>query len=365
MATFWQQRAWKTPNDDTGYRFTNCIRCAERPRQFRIGKFMRRAFLSNFQRLIPWIVAILIFSPATAADYKVSPVVLDDENPDRHSVGSLLWRGGVVISSDDPRFGGLSALDVARDGTRLVALSDRGIWLTASLEYRGGDLANVKGFKISRLLNTDGVPLKGRRADAESLAVDDGAFIVSFERQHRLWRYGGHPDGSLSRPIAVKPPPGFQDLSDNGGIEAMTRLCDGRLVVVAEKSKGRGNFVTGWLQSGTNWQPFRYRTKGSLLPTGATTLPNCDLVFVERSFSIVAGLDIRLSRIRVNALQENAIVEPEELAHLTGSLTMDNFEGISARRGKNGETLFYLVADDNFSSIQRTLLFMFELGESP
>ena len=145
----------------------------------------------------------------------------------------------------------------------------------------------------------------------------------------------------------------------------MTRLCDGRLVVVAEESIGRANFVAGWLQSDTGWLPFRYRTKDVLLPTGATTLPNCDLVFVERSFSVVAGLDIRLSRVRVNALRENAIVEPEELAHLTGSLTMDNFEGISARRGINGETLIYLVSDDNFSSIQRTLLFMFELGETP
>ena len=41
---------------------------------------------------------------------------------------------------------------------------------------------------------------------------------------------------------------------------------------------------------------------------------------------------------------------------------MDNFEGIAARRGAAGESLIYLVSDDNFSDKQRTLLLMFALG---
>jgi hypothetical protein len=37
-------------------------------------------------------------------------------------------------------------------------------------------------------------------------------------------------------------------------------------------------------------------------------------------------------------------------------------EGVSARRGPNGETLVYVVSDDNFNApLQRTLLMMFEL----
>ncbi len=38
-------------------------------------------------------------------------------------------------------------------------------------------------------------------------------------------------------------------------------------------------------------------------------------------------------------------------------------EGIAARRGPGGETLIYLISDDNFHPWQRTLLLMFELAE--
>jgi len=50
-----------------------------------------------------------------------------------------------------------------------------------------------------------------------------------------------------------------------------------------------------------------------------------------------------------------------ELATLAGPMTVDNFEGIATRRGPKGETLIYLVSDDNFRSGQRTLLLMFAL----
>jgi len=38
-------------------------------------------------------------------------------------------------------------------------------------------------------------------------------------------------------------------------------------------------------------------------------------------------------------------------------------EGVAARRGPDGETLVYLISDDNFHILQRTLLLMFALEE--
>ena len=40
---------------------------------------------------------------------------------------------------------------------------------------------------------------------------------------------------------------------------------------------------------------------------------------------------------------------------------IDNMEGLAVRRGANGETLLYMMSDNNFSRFQRTLLLMFEL----
>jgi hypothetical protein len=44
-------------------------------------------------------------------------------------------------------------------------------------------------------------------------------------------------------------------------------------------------------------------------------------------------------------------------------LTFDNMEGIDARRSEGGESLVYLLSDDNYSFLQRTLLLMFRMGD--
>ena len=78
-------------------------------------------------------------SPAPRAEaslaVEVEPVALDASSPDRASVGSLRYRGGLSLRSADPRFGGLSDLRVSPDGKRLVAVSDCGSGFTATLTY--------------------------------------------------------------------------------------------------------------------------------------------------------------------------------------------------------------------------------------
>ena len=36
-------------------------------------------------------------------------------------------------------------------------------------------------------------------------------------------------------------------------------------------------------------------------------------------------------------------------------------EGIAVRRGAHGETLLYIISDDNYNALQRTVLMMFEV----
>jgi len=42
-------------------------------------------------------------------------------------------------------------------------------------------------------------------------------------------------------------------------------------------------------------------------------------------------------------------------------LTIDNFEGIAARRLSDGRVRLYVISDDNFSGRQRTLLMVFDV----
>ena len=63
------------------------------------------------------------------------------------------------------------------------------------------------------------------------------------------------------------------------------------------------------------------------------------------------------------AIRAGGEMAGEELAEWSPPLTSDNFEGIAVRRNDSGETLIYIVSDDNFSPLQRTLLLMFALAE--
>lgn len=302
--------------------------------------------------------------PALAAPYDVTVISLDEDDFERIAVGRLVWRGGIAITMDDRRFGGLSALRVSRDGQRLTAVTDRGHWFQAELEYRDGTLSGLRNPRLHPLLGLDGKPLSPPWSDAESLAdAGPGGLVVSFERVHRLWRYDGAPDSARARPRPIDPPIELRNLPNNGGIEAMTRLCDGTLLAIAEQSRTGQGFVPGWILSGSTWRRLRYRVEAGLRPTGAATLPGCDVIFVERAFSLLAGLDIRISRVAASAIKAGAVLAPDEIARLSHPLTIDNFEGISARRGDSGETLIYLVSDDNFSPLQRTLIQMFRLDD--
>ena len=59
---------------------------------------------------------------------------------------------------------------------------------------------------------------------------------------------------------------------------------------------------------------------------------------------------------------EAADRRPEELARLASPYAVDNLEGLAATRGARGETLLWLISDDNFNPLQRNILMLFELA---
>jgi len=85
-------------------------------------------------------------------------------------------------------------------------------------------------------------------------------------------------------------------------------------------------------------------------------------IVLERSFSLFfGGFGTRLVRVAAGAWVGGAIVEGTELARLRPPLLVDNYEGIAATRGPDGTILLWLIADDNYMSLQRTLLAVFAL----
>lgn len=298
---------------------------------------------------------------------EATAVPLNGSDPLQAQVGRLRYRGGIEITSSDILFGGLSSVDVTPDGKRMVAVSDNGRWVAAALRYEKGDLTGILDGVMKPLKRVAGYERPGNWRDAEALATDGtGGYLVAFERQHRIWHYRARPpeDPTEAVPIAIKGPDDIDTQPANGGIEGIARLCDRRLLAFSESAEGGPGRTKAWVFDG-KWRALGYVTTGSFAPTDASTLPDCRVAVLERSFSPAEGLRSRIVLIQPQTIRPGAVLRGEEVAMLTPPLSVDNMEGISARRGEHGETLIYLLSDDNFSGFQRTLLLMFELLPPP
>ena len=315
--------------------------------------------------------AVAMAAPAPAADairVKATPIALDPEHPGHVAVGRLVFRGGLVLESDDARFGGWSDLHVSADGTKLVGLSDNGFWLTAQLGYDHGRLAGLAEAKLGPLIDPAGARLMREWADSEGLARrPDGAFYVSFERHHRVLLYPAADPPFSARPQPIPMPARLATAPWNGGIEALGWLSGGSLLALVESLLDQGEHV-GWVgaDDGSGWQELHYRTGGrNYAPTGIAQLPPGtthagDVLVLEREFTIFHGRAARIVRLARTGIRAGAHLTGAEVAHLRQPLTLDNFEGIAAIPGPDGSARVYIISDDNYMVLQRTLLFMFE-----
>ena len=323
------------------------------------------------QRVVIVALALVVASTgggvaADAVAVKTVPVPLDAAHPDETRVGRLRYRGGLWLSSDDRRFGGFSSLRVVtRDGVPwLMAISDEGRWLSARLVHdAAGTLTGLAETEMGVLQDPEGRPLVAKEAaDAESLAVmPDGSFVVGFEHQHRLWRYAannGRPEGPAS-PVAG--PPELAQAPENGGLEAVVALRSGRLLAFTEFWVHEDR-IRGWFDGPEAWKPLGYRFDGPYRPSDAALLPSGDVLVLERAYSPQRGVvGIHFRRIEQRRLKAGASLPSQLMARLAPPLLLDNFEGVDCRREPNGDTVLYVISDDNFNPAQRTLLLKFQL----
>ncbi|MGE3248590.1 MAG: esterase-like activity of phytase family protein [Hyphomonadaceae bacterium] len=297
------------------------------------------------------------------------PVDLDRDRPGAHRIGQLIFRGGIELQSPDPAFGGYSGLWVDRDG-RIVAVSDAGSWLQARLEIDPETAAPLRlaDARIALMRDENGWIFTDRAsADAEGLArLADGRFAVSFEHSNVVRFYELEREGPMARAAMGPPLAGVEALERNATLEALAQLPDGRLLVGAERGAGRESPI--WVRP-LNAQTSAPPQSAIELPfgygfVGADRLPGGDIVAVARFYAPVVGVRIRIVRIAAASL-ETPHARAETLAELGAGLNLDNFESVAAVPLARGGARLYLIADDNFSPTQRTLLYVFDLPPSP
>jgi hypothetical protein len=105
-----------------------------------------------------------------------------------------------------------------------------------------------------------------------------------------------------------------------------------------------------------------YRRVPGYRVSDAAILPDGRLLLLNRRFEWLEGFSLVVTIADAGALSEGSVIEAHEIARLEPPLTIDNMEGASVTV-ENGRTIVWLVSDDNFFPLQRTLLLKFALAE--
>ena len=323
----------------------------------------------SLARLSAGLVSLCLLATAAVAEpvaLKIEPEPLDIEDPTVNRVGKLRYLGGLWLRADHDAFGGLSGLTLADNGRRLIAVSDRAYWFTATLRRADdGRLRGLTNADLAPMRGRDGNRITGGNALRDAEAVErqpDGSLITSFERRHRLWRYPLGPTPDRTTPTPFTTPRALQFAPNNGGIEAIAAFANGDLLIVAEDYRATNGDFIGWLRRGNIWRDIRYAATGQFKPTDFAVLPGGDVIALERRFTAVGGVAGRVQRIAGHDIRPGARLVGAELARFERPLNVDNFEGIAVDRDPDGATLIYILSDDNFNRLlQRTLLLLFKL----
>ncbi len=323
-------------------------------------------------------LACITASPTAAADREEGPVTVDSASitfapflPGIVQFEQLEWRGGIVLSSEDERFGGYSGLVLSEDGSQLVAVSDRGRWFTADVVYEDDRPVSLKAAKTARLLGPGGRVIAHNHArDAEGLTFYAGNgikgwLLVALERRERLLlynfgRYGFRASPrSIAVPKALKQAKFNQELEAVGRFAAGTRLA-GTIIVFSEHFLDKDGNTRGWLLGSRKAGPISLQRSADYDITDLAILPDGDVVVLERRFNAVKLAGMRIRRIAHADIKAGATLEAETLIEANQPLkNIDNMEGIAVHRSPAGELRLSIISDDNFNPLQRTLLLQF------
>lgn len=292
----------------------------------------------------------------------------DNRNPGRLRFGALEFRGGLVLTSNDKAFGGISSLHMEADGAHFLAVTDNGSWLRGRIVYRDGKPAGIADAEMAPMLGADGKPLAARRwYDAESLTELDGRFYVGIERVERIVRFDYGRYGLLARGEPIRVPGEFRSFTYNRSLECLaagppSSPLAGELIVITEHSLDDAGNHRSFLLKENGFGRFTVKRSDGFDISDCAILPPSDLLLLERRFSFTRGLAMRIRRISLGAIRPGAVaIDGPALVEADLGYQIDNMEGLAVHRNEAGEVILTLISDDNFSILQRNLLLQFAL----
>src|ERR1700737_823135 len=238
----------------------------------------------------------------------------DTRNHQHVRFGALEYRSGLILTSRFRGFGGLSALRLDAKGERFISISDKGSWFTGRIVYQGHKMTGLADVEAAPLLGADGRPITARGwYDSESIALDGPDVYVGLERANEILRYDFSKGFTRARGEVVPTPPAMRKLPRNKGIEALVMVpkglpLAGTLIALSERAlDAKGNLIA-FLIGGKTPGQFAVRRTNNFDISDAVLLSSGTLLILERKFSWLSGIGLRLRRLPLNPVAPGALL---------------------------------------------------------
>jgi hypothetical protein len=320
-----------------------------------------------------WLLVSAAFFSLCAADPPDSIEIharplngFDQRDPSRSDFGDLEYRGGLVLSSPNKHFGGISALRVRPDGSNFLGATDRGFWLRGRIVYDGNRPTGIADVEMKPILDAHGKP--SGRLDVESIAADGNTLYAGVERINSILRFDYGSLGFLApgKPIAV--PAAIKKWPGNQSLEAIVFVprkypLGGTLIVLSEYGLDESGNAQSFLIGGPMPGMFAVKRSDSFDISDAALSPSGDILLLDRKYSVQNRASMRIRRVPLEEVKPGALLDGTVLIEADRNFQIDNMEAIGVHRASSGEIIITLMSDDNFSSAQRTIMLQFALME--
>lgn len=273
-----------------------------------------------------------------------------------------LWR----MTSPNSRFGGWSAMIDVGTG-QFLAFSDRNMRIRFTPPGTATpDIPKSKQVGIRRAIY---VEQRGIASDEHWAVYDIESAVMAPDRS--IW-FGIEDDDRLIRIDAGRskgafvPVPALKDWPVNGGPEAMTRLTDGRWMLLCETCGARrGGLHLGLLFSGapnrSQPQPFGIELPAGFDPVEMAPLPDGRLLILTRRLSLfLPHFESRLVLANPAELDPKRPWKTQELARIDVPALRENYEAMVVQDVPEGP-IVWLLSDENGSAFQETRLMKLRL----
>lgn len=280
------------------------------------------------------------------------PVALPQPDRLAAQLGAFHLERAWEMRSRTHLYGSYSAL-LMRPGGEMLALSDSGNFLRFKAPGE-----SQRQSSIGKLPLSDGDAKVDR--DVESATQDGSGMIwLGLEGQNAVFRMNSAFE--IERRVR---PESMRDWGVNTGPEAMTRLADGRFVLLREGFVDWSDHLhqavmfQGDPTEYPDGQRFVFDGPSGFSPTDMAQMPDGRLLILMRrlTWPMPQRFAGRIAIGDPKAIRPGQPWHVTEVARLSSDLPIDNFEGLAIVPRTDGRLTVWLISDDNYSPLQRTLL---------